>query len=66
MTFTGSGNWDKTSLLRGCLETCLPQMVRDRREEDSLDTAESYVLNIVTTVKKMDICKIRNRMNVMG
>lgn len=41
-------------------------MVRDRSEEDSLDIAESYILNIVTTVKKIDICKIRNRMNVMG
>ena len=27
-------------------------MVRDRSEEDSLDIAESYILNIVTTVKK--------------
>ena len=42
-------------------------MVRDRSEEDSLDTAESYVLNIVKTVKKkIDICKIGNRTNVMG
>lgn len=41
-------------------------MVRDRSEEDSLDTDESYVLNIVTTVKKLGICKIRNRTNVMG
>lgn len=41
-------------------------MVRDRSEEDSLDTAESYVLNVVKTVKKIDICKIRNRTNVMG
>ena len=46
---TGSGNWGRTSLVRGFLETCLPYRVGGGSEEDVLDIVGSYVLKIVTT-----------------
>ena len=55
---TGSGNWGRTSLVRGFLETCLPYRVGGGSEEDVLDIVGSYVLKIVTTGKNIGICKI--------